>query len=76
MVGGDKDVTKSLLDFGAKLSGGSVKKTGTVAEYAKIRNMPKVYRDDDGTIFDEHGKPIEPKPGLIFIPLPSDEKVH
>jgi len=68
-IGGQKNVKQSIVRFATMLSGGPLKASGNIEEYAKVRNMPLVYQDADGDLFDEHGKPIPSRPGQVFVPL-------
>lgn len=42
---------------------------GTLAEYAEIRGLEKVYRMPDGTFTDGNGNPVEPPPGSVFAKI-------
>lgn len=70
----NKDVRGSLMQIATAMTGKKPKPTGTIEEYAKIRNLPMIYRDEEGNYFDGEGNPVESKPGFVFIPV--DDKVH
>ncbi len=69
-----KNVGQSIADFATMLTGGPLKKSGDVSQYAKIRGLQKVFQDKEGNLYDENMNKIESDSGLVFVP--SEERVH
>ena len=76
VLSGKKAAQASMIDFAAMLSGGKVKKSGDIGEYAKVRQLQRVWQDEEGNLFDQDGNPIESDPGLVFVPLESSDRTH